>query len=171
LGNLLLTFVMFWTYVAFGQLLIIYSGNLPDEISWYLHRIAGGWKYILMAIALFHFFLPFMVLLFRAVKKRGRFLARIALSLLIIHFVYACWMIAPGAFPNGIELSWLYLAAPAGIGGIWIAAFLWFLGRAPLIPVNDPRMQAEMAQDEEWEPQLNAGKKLPGLRSATMNES
>src|SRR5436190_1477806 len=65
LGNLMLTFVMFWTYVCFGQLLVIYSGNLPREIDWYLHRISGNWIWIVGALALFHFFLPFFLLLFR----------------------------------------------------------------------------------------------------------
>jgi hypothetical protein len=57
LGNLLLTFVLFWTYVSFGQLLIIYSGDLPHELEWYLHRIAGDWKFVIGGIALFHFFI------------------------------------------------------------------------------------------------------------------
>jgi hypothetical protein len=69
LGNLLLTFVLFWTYVSFGQLLIIYSGDLPHEIDWYLHRIAGSWKWVVAAVALFHFSLPFFLLLFRSVKR------------------------------------------------------------------------------------------------------
>ncbi|HWC58407.1 MAG TPA: hypothetical protein VHC44_01840, partial [Verrucomicrobiae bacterium] len=69
LGNLLLTFVLFWTYVSFGQLLIIYSGDLPHELQWYLHRIAGSWKAVIAVIALFHFFLPFFLLLFRGIKR------------------------------------------------------------------------------------------------------
>ena len=69
LGNLLLTFVLFWTYVSFGQLLIIYSGDIPREIDWYLHRIATSWKVVISGLALFHFFVPFFLLLFRTVKR------------------------------------------------------------------------------------------------------
>jgi hypothetical protein len=149
LGNLLLTFVLFWTYVAFGQLLIIYSANLPDEISWYLHRIAGGWKYVLGIIALFHFFLPFLVLLFRAAKRHGRSLAALAFVLLVVHLLDSYWMIAPSAFNHGLQVSWLNFATPIGIGGVWLAAFFWILKRAPLVPVNDPRMREEIAHAEE----------------------
>ena len=149
LGNLMLTFVLFWTYVAFGQLLIIYSANLPDEISWYLHRIAGGWKYVLWIIILFHFFLPFLVLLFRAAKRHGRFLAALASTLLAVHLLDSYWMIAPSAFNHGLQVSWLNFVTPVGIGGVWLAAFFWLLKRAPLIPVNDPRMREEMAHSED----------------------
>ena len=63
LGNLLLAFVMVWAYLSFSQLLIIWAGNLPEEIPWYLHRIAGGWNVIAIALAVFYFAVPFFVLL------------------------------------------------------------------------------------------------------------
>src|SRR5439155_17033469 len=78
LGNLLLTFVMFWTYVAFSQFLIIWSGNLPHEIAWYLHRSHGTWLWIVLALVLFHFFLPFYVLLFRGTKTSVRMVTTVA---------------------------------------------------------------------------------------------
>jgi hypothetical protein len=145
IGNLILTFVLFWTYVSFSQLLIIYAGNKPEEIAWYLHRIAGGWRYLLGAIALFHFFLPFLILLFRGFKRRSSLLALLALSLMAIHLLYAYWVVAPSIFPDGLHVSWLNFAVPLGLGGIWFAAFLWLLRRAPLVPLNDPRMHEEMA--------------------------
>jgi hypothetical protein len=145
LGNLLLTFVMFWTYVAFGQLLVIYSGNTPEEIVWYLHRIEGSWKYIVGLIAVFHFFLPFLLLLFRSAKRRSSFLAGLATMLLLAHLIDIYWMITPSIFHGGIHVNWLDFAAPVGIGGLWIAAFLWVLKQAPLLAPNDPRMREEMA--------------------------
>jgi hypothetical protein len=148
LGNLLLTFVMFWTYVAFGQLLIIWSGNLPHEISWYLHRIAGNWKWIISAVALFHFFLPFMLLLFRGAKRHVRALATIAAALIAIHLVYVYWLVAPSIYKHGFWISWMDLAAPIGIGGFWIAMFLQSLKRAEFLPKNDPRMEQEVAHAE-----------------------
>src|SRR5207253_543895 len=78
LGNLLLTFVLFWTYISFGQLLIVYAGDLPTEIDWYLHRIAGSWKWIASILALLHFFVPFFLLLFRGIKKHAIAVAIIA---------------------------------------------------------------------------------------------
>ncbi len=148
LGNLLLTFVMFWTYVGFSQLLIIYSGNKPDEIKWYLHRIAGGWRYILAAIAFFHFFLPFMLLLLRGFKRRSALLAGLACVILVIHLLYAYWLVGPSIFPDGIHLNWLNFVVPIGFGGLWLAAFLWFLQRAPLLALNDARIREEMAHAE-----------------------
>src|SRR6185312_1412718 len=87
LGNLLLTFVLFWTYVSFGQLLIIYSGDLPNESHWYLHRIAGSWKAVIAVVALFHFFLPFFLLLFRGIKRRIPAIATLAALLFVVHIV------------------------------------------------------------------------------------
>jgi hypothetical protein len=148
LGNLLLTFVMFWTYVSFSQLLIIWSGNLPHEISWYLHRIAGNWKWLISAVALFHFFVPFLLLLFRGAKRHVRVLVSIAAMLLAIHLAYVYLLIAPSIYKKGFWMTWLDLAAPIGLGGFWIAAFLQNLKRAELLPRNDPRMEQEVAHAE-----------------------
>ncbi len=138
LGNLLLAFVMFWTYVSFGQLLIVYSGNLPSEIGWYLHRIAGNWKWIIALLALFHFFVPFFLLLFRAVKQHATPLTTLAMVLFGVHIVDVYWMVTPSYFPTGIHLHWLDFATWIGIGGLWIALFLFQLKFAPLLPQHDP---------------------------------
>lgn len=139
LGNLLLAFVMMWAYLAFGQLLVTWSGNLPPEISWYLHRIAGGWRWVASFIALFQFFVPFFLLLMRPVKKKRDVLARVAGCVWLSHIVAIWWTIAPSFHPKGFYVSWLTFAAFVGIGGVWWASFLWNLGRRRLIPVNDPR--------------------------------
>jgi len=97
LGNLLLTFVLFWTYVSFGQLLIIYSGDLPHELQWYLHRIAGNWKFVVGAIALLHFFVPFFLLLFRSIKKHVTLLTTLAAMLFVMHLINTYW--TPTASP------------------------------------------------------------------------
>jgi hypothetical protein len=139
IGNLLLAFVMMWAYLAFGQLLVIWSGNLPVEISWYLHRIAGGWRWVAGFIALFQFFLPFFLLLMRPVKKKRHVLAMVAGCVFTSHAVTIWWTIAPSFHANGFYVSWLTFAAFVGIGGLWWAAFLWNLGRRRLVPINDPR--------------------------------
>jgi hypothetical protein len=141
LGNLLLTFVLFWTYVSFGQLLIIYSGDLPNELHWYLHRVAGSWKAVIAVIALFHFFLPFFLLLFRGIKKSVPAIATLAALLFIVHIVDMYWLVMPTLHPDGVSVSWMDFTAPIGVGGLWLACFLWRLKAAPLLPVNDPGMQ------------------------------
>src|SRR2546421_7507486 len=134
LGNLLLTFVLFWTYVSFGQLLVIYSGNLPREIGWYLHRIAGNWIYLVGALALFHFFLPFFVLLFRTTKQHVAPLTIVASIVLLAHIVDIYWLVIPSYCQQGVRITWQDLAAFFGGGGIWLAPFLAHLKSAPLLP-------------------------------------
>ncbi|HEV2393935.1 MAG TPA: hypothetical protein VG146_16405 [Verrucomicrobiae bacterium] len=141
LGNLLLAFVMFWTYVSFGQLLIVYSGDKPDELDWYLHRIAGNWKLIVVALGLFHFFLPFYLLLFRAVKKHVVPITSLAAVLFLAHIVAIYWLVVPAFHQGGLEISWLDFTAPIGIGGLWIAFFISRLRAAPLLPQRDPGLQ------------------------------
>jgi hypothetical protein len=140
LGNLLLAFTMMWAYLAFGQLLVIWSGNLPDEISWYLHRISDGWKWIAISIALFHFFVPFFLLLMRPAKKRRRILASIAACVLAAHIVAVWWTIAPSVYTKHFYLGWFAPAAFLAIGGIYSFAFLKNLETRRLVPQNDPRL-------------------------------
>jgi hypothetical protein len=146
LGNLLLTFVMLWAYMSVSQLIIIWSGNLPREISWYLHRVAGGWKWVAIFLALFHFAVPFCILLAREAKRRVEILMAVAIGVLCAHAVEVFWMIAPSLHMRGVYLSWLDIAAPAGIGGLWLAQFFSHLKRRPLLPVHDPRLEPILAQ-------------------------
>jgi len=139
LGMLLLAFVMLWTYMAFGELLIIYSGNQPHEIAWYLHRIAGGWKGVVWFLFLFHFIIPFFLLLSRELKSNVPVLAGIAGTVFLAHMVDTWWLIAPSFYRTGIHFHWLDIAAPVGVGGIWIATFAMRLKNRPLLVRNDPR--------------------------------
>lgn len=141
LGNLLLAFVLFWTYVSFGEFLIIYSGDIPHELEWYLHRIAGNWKIVLWAIAIFHFFVPFYLLLFRAVKKHIGPLTTMAVMLFVMHIVHTYWLVMPAFHHDNLKVSWMDFTAPLAIGGFWFAFFLSRLKSAPLIPRNDPGLQ------------------------------
>jgi hypothetical protein len=141
LGNLLLAFVLFWTYVSFGELLVIYSGDLPHELDWYLHRMAASWKWVIAVLGLFHFFLPFYLLLFRAAKKHVAPLTVLSAVLIIAHAVAIYWMVMPALHPAGVRVSWLDFTAPIGIGGLWLAAFLFYLKSAPLLPQHDPGLQ------------------------------
>ncbi len=143
LGKLLMAFVMLWAYFAFSQFLIIWSGNLPEEIPWYLHRLHGGWQFVALGLVIFHFALPFALLLSRDLKRQARRLGAIAVVVMAMRLVDMFWMVAPN-FPqaqHGLSVHWLDLAAPIGIGGIWMAAFLNQLRGRPLLPLCDPRLK------------------------------
>ena len=139
IGNLLLAFTMLWAYLEFGQLLITWSGNLPHEISWYLHRVAGGWRWICVSLFLFNFLIPFFLLLMRPVKRRAQTLAIVAGCILVAHIADVWWTIAPSLHPEHFYFTWWAIVAFVGIGGIWSAGFLWNLQRRPVLPLNDPR--------------------------------
>jgi len=125
LGNLLLAFVMLWAYLAFSQYLIIFAGNLPEEIPWYLERLHGGWRVVALAIIMLHFALPFMLLISRYTKRNPRALVTVALIIIVMRFVETVWVVVPaGEGGHGIPLGWVDLAAPLGIGGLWLAVFL-----------------------------------------------
>src|SRR5438477_1609999 len=139
LGNLLLTFTMLWAYLAYAQLIIIWSGDLPHEISWYLHRIADGWKVIVFGLLIFHFFGPFFLLLFRQTILRPHALVAISAVIFIAHIADVWWEVAPSLYQNGFHITWIAPAAWLGIGGIWLAIFFWRLEARQLVPMNDPR--------------------------------
>jgi hypothetical protein len=138
LGNLLLAFVMLWAYFAFSQWLIIWSGNLPEEITWYAHRTRGGWEWIALALMVFHFFLPFFLLLMRGVKRRVPALCALAAAIVFMRLIDVFWYTLPAFHPETFHIHWLDIAAPVGLGGVWIAAFIWQLRPVPLLPLNHP---------------------------------
>jgi hypothetical protein len=141
LGNFLFAFMLLWTYVAISQFLIIWAGNLPEEVPWYFHRTEGAWIVIPIALGLLHFFAPFILLLLRAVKRNRRRLAAVAVLILSMHAVDTYWQIAP-SFPNSSDggfqfhLSWMDISAFIGIGGIWFTYFLRILEKSSFLPLN-----------------------------------
>jgi hypothetical protein len=145
LGNLTLTLVMLWTYFAFSQYLIIWSGNLPEETTWYVARTHGGWGAIALAIAILQFAFPFLILLSRATKSSGRKLALLALLILVMRALDVIWLIEPTFNRERFHLSWMDVVAPIAIGGLWLAAFAWQLRQRPLMPINDPQLEQALA--------------------------
>jgi hypothetical protein len=140
LGKFLLALVMVWAYFSFSQFLIIWAGNLPEEIPWYLERLRGGWQYVALALVLGHFALPFALLLSRDLKRNYKLLAGIAIFVLFMRMVDLYWLVAPDFRKGPFSVSWMDFAAPAGMGGIWLAYFLIQLGERPLMPLNDPHL-------------------------------
>jgi len=147
LGNLLLAFVMLWAYISFSQFLIIWAGNLPEEITWYAHRLKGGWAVVAVVLLLFHFAIPFLILLSRGVKRKARTLGIVAAALFVIRLLDLFWTVVPAESKVPANFSWMDAAAPVGMGGIWLAVFLWQLKNRPLIPLNDPLLQGEASHE------------------------
>ena len=141
LGNLTLTLVMLWTYFAFSQYLIIWSGNLPEETTWYVARKHGGWGAIALAIAILQFAFPFLILLSRSAKQSARTLATLALQILAMRALDVIWLIEPTFHREYFHLSWMDVVAPIAMGGLWLAAFAWQLQQRSLMPINDPQLE------------------------------
>ena len=139
LGNLLLAFTMLWAYMSFSQYLIIWMGDLSEEIPWYLKRSSGGWRWVCAALMIFHFFVPFFCLLIRENKRESTRLQLVAAALLVMHVVNDAWLIIPAFAAQRLQLVAL-VPALAGVGGIWVALFLRGLTSRTLLPRHDPML-------------------------------
>jgi len=130
---------MLWAYFQFSQFLIIWSGNLPEEIGFYLTRIEGAWVYLSAVLILGHFALPFVLLLNRDLK-RSHMVALVAIFVIGMRFVDLFWLMGPRDGHTAPALSWINFVTPVALGGIWIALFLWQLGSRPLLPLGEPEL-------------------------------
>ncbi|HEY7616452.1 MAG TPA: hypothetical protein VH744_06585, partial [Terriglobales bacterium] len=135
-GKWMLTFVMVWAYFEFSQWLIIWAGNLPEEIPWYMRRLSGGWAAVGLFIVVFHFAVPFMLLISRPFKRDITRLVWLAMWLLFMRYVDLLWMIEP-EFSKTVTLTWLDVVVPVAIGGLWLAFFCRNLSAMPLLPAYD----------------------------------
>jgi len=137
MGSFLLALTMVWSYMNFSQYMLIWAANLPEEIPYYLKRQNGGWEYVAYVLCVFHFALPFLLLLFRDVKLHAGRLRAVAIGILIMCAFDVIWWIEPA---DEHKLAGFYLimdvAAMVGIGGIWSWLFLAQLKKYPLIPTN-----------------------------------
>jgi hypothetical protein len=144
-GSLLLAFVMVWAYLSFSQFLLIWSANLPEEVPWYLTRLAPGWRVVALSLLLLHFVLPFVLLLSADLKRDRRGLAAVALLVLAMRVVDVVWLIVPafhGEGGDGLGVL-LYPLCLVGLAGLWLSAYLWQLRQKPLLPVHAPPTEAE----------------------------
>lgn len=148
LGKLMLAFVMLWAYMNLSQFLITWSGNLPEEIPWYIQRLDGGWQYLALALVVFHFALPFLLLLSRDLKRNATTLAGVAALVFAMRMIDLFWLVGPNLqgghgehAAHGLSVHWMDLAALVAVGGIWTSAFARELGRRPLLPVGEPELQ------------------------------
>ncbi len=142
LGNLMMGFTMLWAYFAFSQYLIIWAANIPEETEWYLHRVGHGWQYIAMMLVLFHFAVPFLVLLHRAVKRNAATVSKVAAVIVVMRFIDLYWLSAP-AFAHGGEphLHWLDIVVPISLACLWLGYFVYQLRGRALLPLYDPEFR------------------------------
>jgi hypothetical protein len=132
LGALMLTFAVFWAYIAYSQYFIIWIADVPAEVAWYVPRVRGGWGVLALVVLGSQLALPLLVLLLYAAKRSARAMAVIAVWLLVAHYLDTYWLVLPAIHPDAPHPHWLdlsALAAVAGCAGAWIA----WLGR------GDPR--------------------------------
>ena len=146
LGNLTLAFVMLWAYFSFSQYLIIWAGNLPEEISWYMSRLQTGWRVIGLALVLFHFVVPFVLLLSRTMKREARLIVLVAMAILVSRLLDLFWLIAPTFHTQGIVVSWLDVVLPVALGAIWLGCFVQQLRGRPILPVHDPQFDEALGR-------------------------
>jgi hypothetical protein len=137
-GKFMLAFVMVWAYFNFSQWLIIWAGNLPEEIPWYVRRMNGGWEVAGLFLVVFHFAVPFALLLSQRLKRKTRTLVWLASWLMVMRIVDIFWHIEPASHP-AFHLSWLHFTIVAGIGGLWMTYFFHNLRSRPLLAVNAPQ--------------------------------
>jgi hypothetical protein len=140
IANLMLAFVMLWAYFSFSQYLLIWSGNLPEEITWYHHRLDTGWRYVALFLIVFHFALPFVLLLSRAIKREANTIVKVAGGILVARVVDLLWLIAP-EFRDGLGISWMDVVLPLTLSSIWLGCFIWQLRGRAILPVHDPQFE------------------------------
>ncbi len=141
LGRVLLTFVIFWAYIAFTQYLIIWIADLPDEVGWVRLRTTGSWGVVAVVLACVHFVLPFFVLLSRALKRQPRRLAWMGAWVLFAHYIDVYWLVLPELHP-ALRLHWLDAAALLAVGGISTLVVLLRSRGEPEVALQDPRLAA-----------------------------
>ena len=143
LGKLMLAFTMLWAYVSFSQYLIVYSANLKEEIPYYIRRGHGGWEFLSVALIALNFFLPFVVLLSRTVKRTRSLLLWVAALVVALRFLDIFWTLAPSMRGDSMAaaISWMDFAGMIAIGGLWVALFLRNLSTTALLPFRDPKFE------------------------------
>ena len=136
-GKWMLTFVMVWAYFAFSQWVIIWAGNLPEEITWYMRRLSDGWGVVGLFLVVFQFAVPFCFLLSRPFKRDIRRLVWLAAWIMVMRYLDLFWIIEPNFSPT-FTLTLADVVVPIAIGGIWLAYFFRNLNSLPLLPAYDP---------------------------------
>ena len=149
LAKLLFAFNMLWAYFDFSQLLIIWSGNQPEEISFYRTRLYGGWGIVAVIVLILGFALPFLILLSRDVKRNSGLISKIAIWMIFMRLVDLYWMTRPEftGLTRATPTIW-DLVVPVALIGLWVGFFAMNLKQRPLLPLGDPHLAEAIAQHE-----------------------
>ncbi len=144
-GKLMLALTMVWGYFTVSQFLIIWSGNLPEEITWYIHRNSEGWKAYTVALMVASFVVPFLILLSQDIKFKPKVLLRVAVLILIVRWFDYYFQVAPNLHHDGISLHIFNLAPVTAIGGLWVWLFLGRLKNRVLVPIHEQEIKEALA--------------------------
>lgn len=150
IGKLMLAFVMVWAYLAFSQLLIVWSGNLPQEIRFYLPRMQSDWRWVGVSLIVLHFALPFALLLSRDLKRRAAHLAALAGLVIVMRVIDLFWLVAPEFRRRGLAVDWFDPLTVVGLCGVWLALFIRELKTRPLLPLRDPHLADALSAGEQY---------------------
>ena len=145
-GKLSLALVMFWAYMTLSQFLITWAGHVPEFTVWYQARNSGGWRSFTYVLVLFHFFVPFLLLLSATLKKQPSRLVLVACYLLVMRWVDLYWQAAP-SFHAEIQLHWLDATTLVGVGGVWVFLFVRELRARTMVPIRDPYFPELLAHE------------------------
>jgi hypothetical protein len=154
MGTLMLAFTLFWSYTSFSQYMLVWIGNLPEEIPFFLkrsnvHGERSGWWYVSAALIALHFALPFLLLLFRNIKLHPRRLQAVAIYLVVMCMIDVLWWIAPSAPSHGFPAWLIDAGAILGVGGVWGLYFVYQLKQRPLFPNNQAFLLPEGHHHEQ----------------------
>ncbi len=145
LAKLMFTFVVFWAYIAGSQYFFIWYANIPEETIWYLHRWTGSWKEMSLFLIFGHFFIPFILLIFRFTKRHLLALKLLAGWVFFMHYIDLYWIVMPTLHHHGVQFSWMDLTTFIGIGGVFVSLFWRQLHSQPILPVNDPTLEESIS--------------------------
>jgi len=140
-GRLELAMIIFWTYIAWAQLILLWIADLPSEVTWYVRRWHGGWEWVGLALLLLHWAFPFFYLLQRGLKRRpGPFVA-ISAWIVVIHALDVYYLVLPAFEPGRFRFHWLDLTSLVAVGGACVAFGAWRAGGVRSYPVADPLLR------------------------------
>jgi hypothetical protein len=145
LGKLLFAFVVFWAYIAFAQYFLIWNANLPEETRWYITRRSGTWNTLSWALCFGHFVVPFLLLLFRSIRREPFWLGFLAAWVLVFHYLDIYWLVMPVLDPEGVRLDWLDVYLLAAFVLACGASIAHACGSRPPIPIGEPDLSASIA--------------------------
>ncbi len=145
LGKILFGNLMLWAYFAFCQYLIVWSENIPDEISYYLPRTRTSWGWFGVALIVMQFLVPLLLLLSRPLKRNAYLLSGVVIIILAMRYMDLIWIVLPGYYKQGFRIQWMDVLTPVGIVGVWLWAFLRELPKRPLLPAHAPELEEALA--------------------------